>query len=64
MGPSEWDLATDNTSQKRPKPEDRQCLGVGANHQLKLGQPARCGPHLLGGTVDRAPSDPWGLSWW
>ena len=64
MGPSEWDLATGNTSQKRPKPEEGQWLGTGANHQLRLGQPAHYGPHLLGGTVTRAPSEPWGLSQW
>ena len=29
LGPSEWDLPTGSTSQKRPKLEERQCLGMG-----------------------------------
>ena len=29
LGPSEWNLPTDSTSQKRPKPEEGQGLGMG-----------------------------------
>ena len=39
-------------------------LGGGVGPTTQLGHPAHYGPGLLGGTVARSPSDPWGLSWW
>lgn len=63
--PSKQDLPTGSTSWKRPKSEEGQGRGWGLggwDQQLRLGHPAHYGPHLLGGTFARGPSDPWGLS--
>ena len=37
---------------------------MGGGHQLRQGQSAHYGSHLLGETVTRGPSDSWDLSWW
>ena len=60
LGPSEHNLPISSTKWRRPKPEEEEGWG---GHQLRLGQPGHYGPHLLGGTAARVPSDSWGLSW-
>lgn len=59
LGPSEHNLPTSSAKWRRPKPEEEEGWGT---HQLRLGQPGHYGPHLLGGTAARLPSDSWSLS--